>query len=99
MIIVMGTVRIDPDMVETLRPAMATMVAASRAEDGCLTYAYALDLLEPGLVRVSERWTDRAALQAHFQTPHMAVWRTALSGAGLKDRDIKLYEANDGEAF
>ncbi|MBI1406680.1 MAG: antibiotic biosynthesis monooxygenase [Caulobacter sp.] len=99
MIIVMGTVRIDPAMVETLRPAMTAMTAASRAEAGCLTYAYALDLLEPGLVRVSELWTDRAALQAHFQTPHMAVWRQALSGAGLKDRDIKLYEAGEGESF
>jgi quinol monooxygenase YgiN len=99
MVIVMGTVRIDPDRVEALRPAMEAMMAASRAEAGCLTYAYALDLLEPGLVRVSELWTDRAALQAHFTTPHMAVWRQALSGAGLKDRDIKQYQADDGEAF
>ena len=63
MVIVMGTVRIDPAAVEALRPAMQAMMAASRAEDGCLTYAYALDLLEPGLVRISETWTDRTALE------------------------------------
>jgi quinol monooxygenase YgiN len=98
MVIVMGTVRVDPEAVERLRPAMEAMMAASRAEDGCLIYAYALDLLEPGLVRVSELWTDRAALQAHFQTPHMATWRAALAGQ-VRDRDIKLYEADDGESF
>lgn len=98
MVIVMGTVRVDPDTIERLRPAMEVMTAASRAEDGCLMYAYSLDLLEPGLVRVSELWTDRAALQAHFQTPHMAVWRTALTGQ-VRDRDIKLYESGEGEAF
>lgn len=98
MVIVMGTVRVDPDAVERLRPAMEAMMAASRAEDGCLTYAYALDLLEPGLVRVSERWTDRAALEAHFKTAHMATWRAALAGQ-IRERDIKLYEAGDGESF
>ena len=50
MVIVMGTVRVDPEAIERLRPAMEAMMAASRAEAGCLTYAYALDLLEPGLV-------------------------------------------------
>ncbi|RYF93842.1 MAG: antibiotic biosynthesis monooxygenase [Caulobacteraceae bacterium] len=98
MIIVMGTVRVEPDAVERLRPSMETMMAASRAEDGCLTYAYALDLLEPGLVRVSELWTDRACLEAHFKTVHMAAWRAALAGQ-VRERDIKLYEAGDGEAF
>lgn len=98
MVIVMGTVRVDPDAIERLRPAMEAMMAASRAEDGCLTYAYALDLLEPGLVRVSELWTDRAALEAHFKTAHMAVWRAALAGQ-IRERDIKLYEAGDGESF
>ena len=94
----MGTVRVDPDAIERLRPAMEAMMAASRAEDGCLVYAYSLDLLEPGLVRVSEQWTDRAALEAHFKTPHMAVWRQALAGQ-VRDRDIKLYDSSEGEAF
>ena len=98
MVIVMGTVRVDPEAVERLRPAMEAMMAASRAEAGCLTYAYALDLLEPGLVRVSELWTDRASLEAHFKTAHMATWRQALAGQ-VRERDIKLYEAGDGEAF
>ncbi|HYE45968.1 MAG TPA: putative quinol monooxygenase [Caulobacter sp.] len=98
MILVMGTVRVDPDAVERLRPAMEAMLAASRAEDGCLDYAYALDLIEPGLVRVSERWTDRASLEAHFRTAHMATWRQALAGQ-VRERDIKLYEAGDGESF
>ncbi|WGM38472.1 putative quinol monooxygenase [Caulobacter sp. NIBR1757] len=98
MVIVMGTVRVDPDAVQRLRPAMEAMTAASRAEDGCLTYAYALDMLEPGLVRVSELWTDRASLEAHFKTAHMATWRAALTGQ-VRERDIKLYEADDGEAF
>ena len=43
---------------------MRAMVEASRAEDGCLGYSYAEDVLEPGLIHVAERWRDRAALVA-----------------------------------
>ena len=93
MIIVEGTVRIEPARLEAARPAMEKMVMASRAEAGCIDYAYAVDLLDPGLVRVSERWADRAALKAHFESPHMAEWRSEFPGLGLRDRLLRLYEA------
>lgn len=93
MIIIEGSVRIDPSRIEAARPAMEKMVRASRAEAGCIDYAYAIDLLDPGLVRVSERWKDRAALKSHFETPHMAQWREAIAGLGLSDRSLRLYDA------
>ncbi|MEQ9316071.1 MAG: putative quinol monooxygenase [Henriciella sp.] len=93
MIIIEGTVRVDPDRIEEARPAMERMILASRAEPGCLDYAYSLDLIDPGLVRVSERWSDRDALKAHFQTPHMAKWRAAWPGLNIRDRSLRLYEA------
>ena len=96
-ILVIGTVRLPPDAIDRARPAMETMVAASRAEDGCLDYAYSHDLLEPGLVRVTEAWRDRAALAAHFQTPHMAAWRGLCPDLGITDRDLALYEAGQPE--
>ena len=76
---------------------MKTMVAASRAEDGCLEYAYAEDLLVPGLVRVTEMWRDREALAAHFQAPHIAAWRAVFSTLGITDRTLSLYEAGEPE--
>jgi quinol monooxygenase YgiN len=76
---------------------MKRMVAASNAEDGCLLYAYSQDLVDPGLVRISERWSDREALKAHFATPHMDEWRKVIPSLGISDRDLMLYEANDGE--
>jgi quinol monooxygenase YgiN len=97
MLIVMGTVRIDPAKIPAALLAMAKMVAASNAEDGCLLYAYSQDLLDPGLVRISEQWADRGALKAHFETPHMAEWRGVIPSLGIYDRDLTLFEANDGE--
>lgn len=38
--------------------AATAMVTASRAEEGCLGYDYAWDVLEPNRLRVLERWRD-----------------------------------------
>ena len=92
MIVIVGTVRIDPAMIEVLRPAMEAMVAASRAEPGCVDYAYAHDLIEPGLIRVSEIWTSNEALAEHFATAPMAVWREALTALGPLNRHLTAYE-------
>ncbi len=94
MIVIEGTVRVPPERLEAARPAMETMIKASRAEDGCLDYAYSIDVLDPGLVRVTERWESREALKAHFATPHMAAWRAEFGKLGITDRSLRLYEAD-----
>ena len=76
---------------------MAKMIAASRAEDGCLRYAYAVDVLDEGLIHVSEAWTDRTALAAHFQTAHLAEWRAQFGPLGISGRNLRLYDTNEGE--
>jgi quinol monooxygenase YgiN len=91
-LIVAGTVRAPAENIEGLRPHMAKMIAASRAEDGCLAYGYAEDVAEPGLIHVFEVWRDRAALDAHFQTTHMAAWRAAWPSFGVSDRRLIAYE-------
>ncbi len=96
MIIVEGTFRIRD--VGRARAAMTAMIEASRAEPGCIDYSYAVDLLDPTLIRVSERWTSRAALEAHLASDHIAAWRALWPEIGASDRSLRLYEA-EPEAF
>jgi quinol monooxygenase YgiN len=93
MIVIEGTIRLPVDGIEAACPAMEAMVRASRAETGCLDYAYSLDLIDPGLVRVTERWESREALKAHFATPHMAAWRVQFADLCISDRSLRFYEA------
>ena len=93
MIIIEGSVRIPTGKIEAARPVMAKMIAASRAEPGCIDYAYSLDVVDPGLVRVTERWESREALAAHFRMPHMAEWRAVWPEFEITDRSLRLYEA------
>ena len=94
MIIVEGWVRLDPKEIDRLRTAAVEMMRATRAEEmGCLEYAYAVDIADPGLLRVIERWQDRGALDAHFRTPHMAAFNAILAGAELKGASVIAYDA------
>jgi len=95
MLIVAGTVRVPAENLDAFRPHMVRMMAASQAEDGCLDYNYAEDVTHPGLIRVFERWRDRAALEAHFLTPHLAAWRAAWPSFGVSDRRLFAYEVTD----
>ena len=99
MIIIMGTVKLAPDRLDAAKPAMRRMVDASRAEPGCIAYAYAEDLLDPETIHVAEQWRDRAALTEHFATPHMAEWRGVMGSLGLTGRDLRVFEADEGSAI
>ena len=97
MIVVMGTVRLPPAKLADAKPAMRAMVEASHAEPGCLQYAYAEDVFEPGLIHVSERWRDREALKTHFQTPHMMIWRAAFPTLGISERNQIQFDGGEPE--
>ncbi len=94
MIIVAGSVRVDPVKREAARAIMEKVITASRGEDGCIDYAYAVDVLDPGLVRVWEVWRDRETLQRHFQTPHLGEWRAAWPAFGISDRKLAIYDVS-----
>ena len=97
MIIVTGHLRLRPEDMERARPHMRTVLAANRREDGCLLFAYGEDVLDPGLIRVTEHWRDAAALAAHGRAPHVLAWRLALKEIGMLERDLVAHEATNGQ--
>src|SRR5690606_24220800 len=98
-ILLAGTYRVPPAQFAAFRPHMLAMIAASRAEDGCLQYAYAEDVAEPGLIRVFEAWESQQALDAQAQSPHMAQWRAQWPAFGVSDRALFAYEVASERAI
>ncbi len=92
LILVIGTVRLPPEKILAARADMLAMIGASRAEEGCLEYYYAEDVLEPGLIHIKEIWTSREALRDHFAAAHLAAWRSAWPSLQISDRKLELYE-------
>ena len=99
MLIITGTFRIPAHNLDAARPHMAAMIAASRAEPGCLHYSYGADPFDAGLIHVTEHWTDRAALEAHGRADHIATWRAAWPPLGIGERDLTLFETDEGRAI
>jgi quinol monooxygenase YgiN len=99
MILVIGTFRLPSENRKAARSALERIIALSRAEPGCIDYAYAEDVLEPGLYRVSEAWTDRQALAAHFASPHMQAWRLEREALGMTGRVVTAYTAETAETL
>jgi quinol monooxygenase YgiN len=96
MLIVLAKAKLGGGVSEAARAAIADMVAASNAEDGCIAYAFTEDLLEPGVIHIVEKWQDEAALFAHFATPHMAAFQAALAGLDFQVIEALKYHADDG---
>lgn len=80
--------RVPPDQVEVLRPHMKTVIAASRAEPGCIVYTLAEDVAERGVIRAFEIYRDDDALKAHGASDHFKKWREASGQYPREERTI-----------
>ena len=92
MLIVVGEIVVEEGAIDRVRGALQTMEKESRKEPGCLTYAFAVDINAPTVVRIIERWESMAALQLHFKTPHMAAFGGVVGKIQPKSMDVKVYE-------
>jgi quinol monooxygenase YgiN len=97
MIIVAGTIRVPEDKIEALLPVARETLAATRKEVGCISYSFAFDIEDRGLIRIFEEWESRAHLEAHFKQPHMGPWRDKLAEIGASGRSLKRYDSDSGE--
>lgn len=69
MILIAGTLDLQPDDREAALEAGRELQTKTRQLPGCLDYVWSADPAVPGRVYVFERWADEAALRAHFEGP------------------------------
>lgn len=99
MILVIGHLKIAADKVAGILPALRTTIATTRKEAGCILYAFAEDVSEPGVFRIVERWESWETLAAHGKAPHMKVWSDTVKGVGVLDREVIAHEAGATKAL
>jgi quinol monooxygenase YgiN len=96
MIIIQGWIRLAEGEIERLRPAAEAMIRTTRSsEPGCFEYNFAVDLVEPNLLRIGERWADQAALDAHFASAHMKEFQKAIAAAKIVGLSAMSYNGSD----
>jgi len=92
MIIVNGRLELTANHIEALKPAFGAMEKASRDENGCFDYTFSVEVNEPGVVRITERWESMEALRVHFATPHMSAFQAAMSEHSPTTAEVHFYE-------
>ena len=97
MIQINGTIRLGRTIDAATQKAIVEMVRASRAEDGCLDYSFARDIADPDTLILFERWRDRAALEAHGTSAHLATFQEVMTANPPASRDIRVYETDEGQ--
>ena len=92
MLVIGGAIELDPAQREAGIAAAIEMMTATRAEAGCISYTMSGDLEEPGRFHIFEEWESGEALEAHFQSPHMAVFQKKAGALGIKGMTVQRYE-------
>ena len=94
MILIAGSIRLDPARVEEALEAGWPHIQAAREQRGCLAYRWSLEPREPGRVEVFEQWEDEAALSAHLEGPHYRNMLSTLGAHGLLSADVAKYRVD-----
>ena len=97
MIIVAGTITLDPAKMDIAMAAAHKAAAGTRTEEGNIDYVFTVDTSQPGTVRVFEMWENQDALTAHFGLPHTQEFMGAMGDFGITGTDILKYEAGEGQ--
>ncbi len=93
MVIVAGTIEVEPDQREAFLAGRIDSMRASRAEPGCLEYTLSADPTNPGRVMLFERWASQKDLDTHLAAMRS---RPASPGTGPapKSASIVVYDVS-----
>ncbi|WP_315836175.1 putative quinol monooxygenase [Bradyrhizobium prioriisuperbiae] len=87
-LVVFARLKAQSGKAEALGLALRAVVAPTRAEPGALDYVLHRSVDDPNTWLLYERWISRAALDAHFEQPHMKVLLARASE--LIDGDVEM---------
>ena len=93
-IIISGTVDLPPENLQAALEAGRPLIEGALTEAGCLDYDWCPDPLNPGRIRVFERWESEAALAAHFQSEWYLKMRETIGSFGLRGADTSKYRVD-----
>jgi len=72
--VIIASMRAKADKIDEVRKALLEMVAATRAENGCVLYDLHQDLQDPAEFFFYEVWTSPEVWQAHMESPHLKAF-------------------------
>lgn len=94
MLIVMGEAEAAPGRRVEMVDALSAMAAATRSDDGCVSYGFYADVTRPEMILGIEVWRDRAALDAHMSHDHTAAFIATVPGLVAGSPVMRFFDAD-----
>ena len=95
MIVVNAVIETTAENIANMTAAIAEMETASRLEAGCHDYTFSVEINNPDVIRITEKWESMAVLMDHFGQPHMAAFQAAMAAHPPKSVTAAFYEAKE----
>lgn len=92
MIVIAGTFNVDPEDRDAFLAAARDVMAGTLQEEGCHEYSFTPDVLDPGVVRLFEKWESEANLEPHMKADHIRAFGRALKPLKITGRSLTVYE-------
>jgi quinol monooxygenase YgiN len=89
--VVIGRVQTDADKRSDLIRIGQAVAAASREEDGCISYRLYEDTEAANEFVFVEEWDSNEALQRHFASPHIGEFMRLIPAAIVGSPDVKFH--------
>lgn len=94
MIVVTGSATVKPESFDEALALAQEHVARSRAEPGCISHEVAISADNPCRLVFIERWSDAAALKAHFAVPASGAFARRLRDLASSPTELLVFEAS-----
>ena len=88
---VVARITARPDTVNQVRDILLTLVAPTRAEEGCVVYDLLQNRTDPTDFTFVEEWASDATFEAHHQTRHIRSAFPKLEALVAGPPDIRTY--------
>jgi Uncharacterized conserved protein len=90
-LVVAGSVRIDPAKRDDVIEATIEVMQETRKLPGCISFVFSADLEEPGVLHVFQEWESQEALDRHLAEPRLEAVRLRLGSLGVRETAVHRY--------
>ena len=95
MITVNAILETNSSNIEKIKSSIEEMEQETLNEKGCQDYVFSVELNNPNVLRITERWDSMKDLEDHFQTPHMLKFQAALEENPVDKTTAFFYESKE----
>lgn len=98
MIIALGDVYVQMPRLAEVRELMLVTQARVREQPGCISYAFAESLEDPGHFVLVQQWRDQGALDEHYRSQAFAEYQAQVAEQLVRTSELRLHQVQTSYA-